>query len=62
MFPVTDEAHDPELLILQEAPNCLQSQASGPQLPVNKYQTGMKQNWRPASSFLKQQTSKTISW
>lgn len=52
-LPVTDEAHDPEPLILQRAPNCLQSQSSGPQLPVNKYQTGMTQNWRPASSFLK---------
>lgn len=52
-LPVTDEAHDPEPLISQQAPNCLQSQSSGPQLPVNKYQTGMTQNWRPASSFLK---------
>lgn len=61
MLPVTDEAHDPELLALQQAPNSPQSQSSGPQLPVNKYQRGMKQNWRPASSFLKCQTSKTIS-
>lgn len=42
MLPVAEEAHDSELLILQQAPNCLQSPSSGPQLPVNKYQTGMK--------------------
>lgn len=44
MLTVTDEAHDPELLILQQAPSCLQSQPSGPQLPVNKYQEQHNRN------------------
>ena len=55
---MTVQAHNLEERTLRRAPDAPLSSPAGPTLSVHKYQTGMIQNGRPASSFY----NKKISW